>query len=182
MIYKHALGAIALGVVIGWMAHVTFTQQKVTSQVFVAIVTVLVGPAVAGIFQAFAGTKASLPREVWFYPIGLLVGVSISALTSFIKAKGIAARAKELERLKNAKDRILSHMRNITKLATRQRGFEIMSFGILRVDLNEPNWTDEFFAKVIGQFPTELSGSTSAGERGIKDLQSPHRVSPQSHP
>jgi len=68
-------GAVSLGMVVGWVVYVTFTrQQKLDAKVLGAIISVMVGAGVLGIFQKIAGTTTGLPRELYSYRIGLLLG------------------------------------------------------------------------------------------------------------
>src|SRR5271165_3837377 len=71
-------GALSLGVILGWMGYIVFVSQS-NIKTLIAIVGLFGGAVVVGIFQAIAGTKAALPREVWFYPVGLLAGIAFAA-------------------------------------------------------------------------------------------------------
>src|SRR5712691_9928642 len=102
-------GVTSLGAILGWMGYVAFVGQS-NIKGFTAIVAVFGGAAVAGIFQAIAGTKAALPREVWFYPVGLLAGVVVSAGIAGYRRKQEARardaqRAREQEALQREQER-----------------------------------------------------------------------------
>lgn len=76
-----ALGAVCLGLVVGWMAGETFARLKpISVSALGAVVTVMVGTAVIGLFRSFLGGDRlnGYPPEVWLYPVGLLIGVSLA--------------------------------------------------------------------------------------------------------
>jgi hypothetical protein len=82
------IGALSLGVVIGWMAVKTFLSQKVlTTKVFGSIVSVLGGGAVLGIFSAL-GRGSPSSHELWLYPVGLLCGVVAPSASRMIAQAG----------------------------------------------------------------------------------------------
>jgi glucose-6-phosphate-specific signal transduction histidine kinase len=98
-------GVVSLGGIFGWMAYVVFVGRSGIRS-FTAIVSVLGGAVVAGIFQAIAGTKAAFPREVWFYPVGLLAGVVVSAaIDEFRRMR--KRQSQELEEKKQQNKRAL---------------------------------------------------------------------------
>jgi|SRR5580704_16749554 hypothetical protein len=84
-----AVRAAALGGTLGRIGWEAFERRSTTftAKAASAIVSVMVGPAVAGIFQAIAGTKSALPREVWFYPVGLLFGAVVCSNGSVRQAR-----------------------------------------------------------------------------------------------
>jgi hypothetical protein len=84
-----AVGAAALGGILGRIGWEAFERRSTTftAKAASAVVSVMVGPAVAGIFQAIAGTKSALPREVWFYPVGLLFGAVVCSNGSVRQAR-----------------------------------------------------------------------------------------------
>lgn len=73
--YITAAGAISFGLLIGWMVYRTFTrQEKLDAKFLGSIIALMAGGAVVAFFQKLSPSKQSLPRELWFYPMGLLAG------------------------------------------------------------------------------------------------------------
>ena len=78
-------GSLCLGAVIGLMARPTFTKiEKLDAKALASIVSVMVGAAVIGIFQAFSGKE--LPDQVYYYPVGLLVGYAFAWLIEALQS------------------------------------------------------------------------------------------------
>lgn len=67
------LGSVCLGILIGSLVRtVVFQTEKLTEKTLLSLVAVMVGATVLGMFKAFSGEK--MPEQVYFYPVGLLVG------------------------------------------------------------------------------------------------------------
>ena len=105
---------------------------------FTAIVGVFGGAVVAGIFQAIAGTKAALPREVWFYPVGLLAGVLASATIDGLRGM-LARRSRELEETRQAeaekKKEAWESRKNVLATYLREQKDHVASFPTIGADL-----------------------------------------------
>jgi len=77
-----ALGASSLGIVIGILvAWFVLEAKEMNLKVLSASVTVLTGGAVMGLFQFLSHSQTS---EIWFYPIGLLVGFCAASIIDTI--------------------------------------------------------------------------------------------------
>lgn len=175
-------GVLSLGAILGWMGYVVFVGQS-NLKTFTAIVGVFGGAVVAGIFQALAGTKAALPREVWFYPLGLLMGVAVCAsigglqkardrrtqeLDQRLQADTIALqkdREEAIRRREQIKTLIVHHIQN--KIGHGQH-ITMISFDTLRDDLGQPDLTDDYLGEIIQNYPEVLCHrSLSWGRRGV---------------
>jgi Na+-translocating ferredoxin:NAD+ oxidoreductase RnfD subunit len=72
------LGAAALGMLIGSMVRVVFRQmKKLDAKALASLVSLMVGAGVIGLFRAISGQK--LPDDIYFYPLGLLLGYVFTA-------------------------------------------------------------------------------------------------------
>lgn len=100
-------GVAALGGIVGRIGWETFVRQpQFGAKAASAIVSLMVGPIVAGIFQIMAGTKSALPREVWFYPVGLLLGAIAYGVQDFSRRRREETRQElEKEREKERQER-----------------------------------------------------------------------------
>jgi hypothetical protein len=66
--------------------HTFKRQERLDAKVLGSIVSVMVGASVIGIFQKIAGsTSGGLPQELYLYPVGLLIGVVVTAILKFIR-------------------------------------------------------------------------------------------------
>ena len=64
------IGALCLGIIIGWLVRELVPRFKnVSVKVLSAVVSVVIG----GVVLAFL-SRASDDTTIWFYPIGLIVG------------------------------------------------------------------------------------------------------------
>jgi hypothetical protein len=157
-----AAAAISLGLILGWMVYRTFTrQQALNAKALGAIVSIMVGAGVLGIFQAIAGKQAGLPRELYWYPIGLLAGMILTAcrdgVVVLVKARRSEKAAAMESDYRKTRDLIISHLDG--------KRFEMMSFENLREDLGRPDWTDSYFRQIISEFPADLRNATLKGNR-----------------
>lgn len=154
--------AISLGLILGWMVYRTFTrQQALNAKALGAIVSIMVGAGVLGIFQAIAGKQSGLPRELYWYPIGLLVGMFLTACRDGAMALIKARRSEKIAAIeldyRKTRDLIISHLNG--------KNFEMISFVNLREDLGRPDWTDAYFRQIIREFPSDLRNATLKGDR-----------------
>jgi|SRR5271166_1336549 len=157
-------GALSLGVILGWMGYIVFVSQS-NIKTLIAIVGLFGGAVVVGIFQAIAGTKAALPREVWFYPVGLLAGIAfaaaIAAITSVVTSL-VYGFYLTREQVKNL---IVAHIKN--KLDGDQH-ITMIASDTLRTDLGLPGLTDAFVDEIVLHYPNELCHRTlPLNRRGV---------------
>jgi hypothetical protein len=76
--FEVILGSGCLGMLIGSMVRVTFHQVKqLDAKRLASLISVMVGAGVIGLFRAISGNK--LPDDIYFYPIGLLLGYAFTA-------------------------------------------------------------------------------------------------------
>ena len=168
-------GVVSLGAILGAMGYVVFTANS-NLRTLTTIVSLFGGAVIAGIFQAIAGTKAALPREVWLYPVGLLAGIYFAYLLPDRKSRQrerdeherrrdeyserVAARANERDEA--TKERIVHHIRN---KVVNGRHVSVLSFHVLSEDLGiHAEWAKQIIAK----YPSILCHRTlNNGERGI---------------
>jgi hypothetical protein len=191
-------GALSFGVILGWMAYVVFAAQS-NLRIFTAIVGIFGGAVVAGIFQAIAGTKSALPREVWFYPVGLLVGIAITASIRGYQTSGERReqqrereriereqqreqertekeqqrerdRVESLRQREMIKDAIVVHM---TSKRDYQSRIPMITFDTLRTEMGKENeWTDDFLGQLILEYHNIFYNVTEHGRRGIALISS----------
>ncbi len=148
---------MSLGVVVGWMVYHTFVQQqKLDAKVLASIISVMVGASVIGIFQKIAG-KSSLPREVYLYPVGLLIGVIVTASLKFIGDTEKSHQQRTSRGLESARDSIVQHITH--------KGFRMMSFDKLRTDLGKADWADNFIRDVVARYPGQIRNAVLKGGR-----------------
>ncbi|HWZ98000.1 MAG TPA: hypothetical protein VN025_09580 [Candidatus Dormibacteraeota bacterium] len=96
--YIIAAGAVSLGIVVGWMAYHTFKrQERLDAKVMGSIISVIAGASVIGIFQKIAGKSSDLPQELYLYPVGLLIGVVVTAIVKFVGQVGKEEPGSKLE-------------------------------------------------------------------------------------
>jgi hypothetical protein len=164
------IGASSLGAMLGWMGYAVFAGHR-DIKTLSAIVGVIGGTVVLGFFRAFSGPESTVPREVWFYPVGILAGGLLSARNEAVsrenakadakKSAAIVDKAKEIE---SAKDTIVTTIQNRTTKAG--KSITMISFEELR-KLN-PKWTDDFLREVIQASPKELCHRTlDPGRPGV---------------
>lgn len=158
MNYVIAGGAISLGIVVGWMVYHTFIrQEKLDAKFLGSIVSVMVGASVIGIFQKIAGTNSGLPQEVYLYPVGLLIGVVVTATVRFIHITEERHEQRTVRGLESAKDCIVQHISH--------KGFRMMSFARLRADLGKDQWSDDYIRSVIARYPSQIRNAMIKGGR-----------------
>ena len=165
MDYLIASSATSLGAVVGWMVHTTFVrQERLDAKVLGSIISVMVGAGVLGLFHTINGSgnngssgSSGLPREVYAYPIGLLVGVVANPIIKFIGDTETKEEQNSSEEMESAKLVLIHHIEG--------KGFSMMSFDKLRADLGKSKWTDEFFRAIIEKYPSELRNATLKGNR-----------------
>jgi Na+-translocating ferredoxin:NAD+ oxidoreductase RnfD subunit len=76
--FEVILGSAALGMLIGSMVRVVFRQMKTLDvKALASLVSLMVGAGVIGLFRAISGQK--LPDDIYFYPVGLLLGYVFTA-------------------------------------------------------------------------------------------------------
>lgn len=156
MDYLIAGGAISLGIVVGWMVYHTFVRQpKLDVKFLGSIISVMVGASVIGIFQKIAGNGSGLPREVYLYPVGLLIGIVITAVIKFVGDTEKKSDQRSASELESAKESIVQHISH--------KGFRMMSFAKLRTDLGKSDWDDEFIRTVIATYPAQVRNATVKG-------------------
>jgi hypothetical protein len=156
-------GALSLGALLGWMGYAVFAGQR-DIKTLSAVVGVIVGTVVLGFLRAFSGPESTLPREVWFYPVGILAGTLLSAANAkrtTENAAAIIARAKEIE---SAKNTIVTTIKNRTLKAT---GKHITMMSFEELQKLDPKWTDDFLREVIQAYPKELCHRTLDGRPGV---------------
>src|SRR6266850_2305480 len=157
MDYVIACGAVSLGIVVGWMVYHTFVrQEKLDAKFLGSIISVMVGASVIGIFQRITG-KSGLPREVYLYPVGLLIGVAVTATLKFIGDTDKSHQQGTDRGLESAKERIVQHIAH--------NGFRMMSFEELRTDLGKDIWSDDFIRDVIARYPGQIRNAVLKGGR-----------------
>jgi len=144
MDYIVALGAVSLGVIVGWMVYHTVRQETLNAKVFGSIVSVRVGAGVIGIFQKVAGDKSSsgLPHEVYLYPVGLLIGIAATATIKFVAMTEAENKERKAGGPESVKQNIVQHISH--------KGFRMMRASIA---------CGEISAKRIG--PTITFGPSS---------------------
>ena len=82
-------GATALGIVVGSMVGMAVMDQRsLTVKALRSIVSALVGGGVLGLFHLLAPGSSTF-SELWLYPVGLLIGISVT-----IVALGVAYARK----------------------------------------------------------------------------------------
>jgi hypothetical protein len=147
------IGVFSLGAMLGWTSYVVFAGQR-DIKTLSTIVGIIGGTVVLGFLRAFSGPESILPREVWLYPVGILVGSLLSAANAK-KSAAISDKAKEIE---SAKDIIVTTIK--TRKTKDGKSITMISFERLR-ELN-PNrkWTDDFLREVIQSNPKELCHRT----------------------
>jgi hypothetical protein len=168
-------GVLSLGIILGWMGYVVFTKQS-NLKAFIAIVGLFSGAVVAGIFQAIAGTKAALPREVWIYPVGLLAGIGFAFASEIVSVWFLgffAGRESEsIEQRERTKNLIVAHIKN--KLDDNGQHVNMIAFDTLRTDLGRPNLTDHIVGEIIAHYSNVLCHRTLIPNRrgvGLVDEQ-----------
>ena len=79
-----ASGCCALGIVVGGIAwHFVTRMTQFDTKALGSVISIIAGAGVLTIFQAVAGKANKLPRELYCYPIGLLIGVGVVALLHY---------------------------------------------------------------------------------------------------
>jgi hypothetical protein len=82
------VGAGSLGTVVGGIAwYFVAKMERLDIKTLSAVISIIAGAGVLKIFQAVAGSGNNLPRELYGYPIGLLIGVVTVALLNYGKAE-----------------------------------------------------------------------------------------------
>jgi hypothetical protein len=152
-----AIGAICLGLVVGWMAGQTFVQLKrfdVTA--LASIISVMVGAAVIGIFQSFLGKEPkNCPVEVWFYPVGLLLGVAGAEAISYSQkktAQSDASLQEATQKREFAESRNAETAKIVICNLLQSKNWTVVSFEGIR-DGSGQDWDDEFLSSLIIRYP-----------------------------
>jgi hypothetical protein len=199
----------SLGGIVGWLAWETYVRQPEWNVKAVsAIISLMALPAGTGIIQTIAGTTSALPPEVWFYPVGFLLGASVFAVQHAYHRKRETERQerekdretarqkrekdreterqerekdreterqerdkdRETERQEREKDRdlIYDFIKTRVNSVTRKADYTMMGFGTLRNNLQNPQWDDNFFGKIIREYPHVFEYARVRGRPGIK--------------
>jgi hypothetical protein len=171
-----AAGVMSLGAILGAMGYAVFTANS-NLRTVITIVSLFGGAVIAGIFQTIAGTKAALPREVWLYPVGLLVGIYFAHFV-FLAPKRLRQsqeenakinekyqeeqRRKREEEAEATKDLLFYHLKN---KVVNGRHINMIDFDTLWSDLRI---FPETATSLIARYPSVLCHRTLAsGKRGI---------------
>ncbi len=73
-----ALGAVSLGVVIGWLVSYFVRRfKKFNPQILASTIPIFIGGGVIKFLQDNSSA-------IWFYPIGLLIGFSLNVLFAWL--------------------------------------------------------------------------------------------------
>jgi hypothetical protein len=149
-------GALALGILLGWMGCATFVQQReINAKLFGSIISVMGGGVAIVIPKALGG---NWPREWWAYPIGLLVGFCLFGVKEYIE--------KNHER---ECDLIYNHIKNKVNLRTGQADFTMLTFDIIREDLSI-KWSNKYFGKIIKRCSNRFTHARLQPGPGIRIL------------
>jgi hypothetical protein len=93
-----AIGSVCFGIVVGWIIrYFLFRFDKFNIKILGSTLSIIAGGAVIGFFSKIDPDKT----VVWYYPIGLLLGLilySIGAFLSGAPAKGGVYYVKEKEK------------------------------------------------------------------------------------
>jgi len=146
MTWAIAIGASALGALLGWMGYLVFDGRR-DVKTLTGIVGVIAGTVVLGFFRSLAGSgpEATLPPQVWFYPVGLLVGFGLSAVH----------RARE-KKLIEAKDLVV----RIIKERLTKAGNHITMISFDELERIEPKLTRDLVRRVMSKYSQELCPRT----------------------
>ncbi len=178
------IGAFSFGSVIGWLVRETFVRQPgLDTKTLAAIVEVMAGGAVVGALQKIVGTKSGLPRELWFYPVGILTGILVTWLIQELRKRQereIQQKPLEAElerkKLESAKESLLQLIKNRTK---KKDGKPITMVTFETIErLQGSEFTKEFVSLVVKTYPETFLFKTLEKGEGIG--LHPRMVSPDS--
>ena len=184
------ISAASLGIVVGYMVGHTFIRLKrIDAKALGSIISVMVGAGVLALFQRLGGRGEGLPREVYAYPVGLLIGTALASAYAQVTARAESKhrqRAEEAERKRREDAELRARMiaeqqqrrlneKQLIISTIEHRGdgdFTMMRSDTLRSLCGRPEWTDQYLNDLILSFPEELGPATLyAGQPGIRILK-----------